>query len=64
MNDDLVEVLGKLKPSDRRAMLTRDGAGEYSGAVFDRLHALGLVDRNFRFTELGHAAIRELGGGR
>lgn len=37
----------------KRALFTSDGQGNYSSSTFHRLMGWGLVDRNFRFTELG-----------
>jgi len=44
----------------RKAMLTRDGLGEYSSTTFHKLRTLGLVDDAFRWTDLGLAVRQHL----
>lgn len=64
MGNDIGLVVADMRPADKKAMLTRDGQGEYSSAAFGRLLDKGLVDRNFRFTELGWKVRQHLNGDR
>jgi len=52
---DVAKIAEGLDRPRRRAMLTRDGMGEYNSTTFNKLLALGLVDHAFRFTDLGLA---------
>lgn len=46
-------IAAKLDRPRKRAMLTRDGLGEYSSTTFKKLLDLELVSVDFRFTDLG-----------
>ena len=57
------EAIAKgLKRAEHKAMLTRDGQGEYSSATMDKLLSKGLIERTLRFTDLGHAVRDVLRG--
>lgn len=60
MADMIDNAIAKLNASDRKALFTKDGHGEFSSAVFNRLLMLGLVNHNLRFTELGRDVIERL----
>ena len=58
-----IETIAKgLDNARRKAIMTRDGMGEYSSTSFNKLLALGLVDHAFRFTDLGQAVRDYLKG--
>lgn len=46
-------IAEKLDRPRKRAMMTRDGMGEYSCTTFKKLLDLKLVSLDFRFTDLG-----------
>jgi hypothetical protein len=50
--------------ADRKALCSRNGAGNYSTAAFLRLKHNGLVDDSFMLTDLGWEVRIRVGGGR
>jgi hypothetical protein len=59
---DVERIAKKLDNARRKAIMTRDGMGEYSTISFKKLLALGLVDDTFRYTDLGHSVRDYLKG--
>lgn len=59
--DPLLPILAKLTRTDKKALATRSGQGNFSSAVFRRLFDLGLVDWNFCWTDKGWEARKRLG---
>lgn len=54
MNEaDAREIIEKMRPAMIKGMMKPSGSGAYSSSTFERLLALGMIDGNFRFTELG-----------
>lgn len=52
--NDLREIADRLKASDRRGLLSRDGSGSFTVAVLDRLSKAGLIDPySYCLTDLG-----------
>lgn len=59
---DAEKIAKGLRPTERKAMLSKDGRGEFSSSTLDRLEAKGLVDRSLWFTDLGLAVRAILKG--
>lgn len=54
MTEDPYLIGQKLRPADRKGLMTRPGSGSFSKAVWDRLMKAGLMDEAFHPTELGY----------
>lgn len=53
-HEKIREIAGRLKLSDRRGLLSRDGSGAFTIAVLDRLSRAGLMDPySYFLTDLG-----------
>lgn len=57
------KVANKLRPADRKALLSTPGRGAFSSASWTRLRDAGLMDENFYPTDLGLEVIAELRAG-